>query len=206
MILAFLLAAAVPQTAVEAERAFAAMAQTQGQWTAFRAFAVPDGIMFVPQAVNARQWLTDRKDPPVAVMWWPARAILSCDGNTAVTTGPWVRSGGSLKGYFTTVWQRQADGGWKWLLDHGDALAAPRVAPDRVAIERPDCGSRAGLTKAGEALVPSEGEGSGVRAAGDGTLRWAWRVEANGGRVFEAQVWDGKAYRSAVLDRVAASQ
>ena len=37
--LAVLLATAAPHPAVEAERAFAAMAQTKGQWTAFRAFA-----------------------------------------------------------------------------------------------------------------------------------------------------------------------
>jgi hypothetical protein len=62
--LAFLLSAAVPQTAIDAERAFAAMAQTGGQWSAFRDFAAPDGTRFVPDAVNARQFLEGRTDPP----------------------------------------------------------------------------------------------------------------------------------------------
>jgi hypothetical protein len=55
MILASLLlaAAAAPLTAVEAERAFAADAQKQGQWTAFRKWAAPDAVMWTPQAVWA---------------------------------------------------------------------------------------------------------------------------------------------------------
>ena len=45
MILALLLAAAAPQTAIDAERAFVADAQTLGQWTAFRKYAADDAVM-----------------------------------------------------------------------------------------------------------------------------------------------------------------
>src|SRR5215210_73251 len=120
MITAVLLAAAVP-TAIDAERAFARDAQRIGQWTAFRKYADPDAVMFVPQAVWARDFLKDKKDPPRAVEWWPARSFVSCDGRTAVNTGPAFRSGKAY-GNFTTVWQRER-GSWRWVYDNGFPLA-----------------------------------------------------------------------------------
>jgi hypothetical protein len=139
---ALLLAAAAPTHAAEAERAFAAMAQRAGQWTAFRAFADSRAIMMAPERVDAQAFLAPLKDPPRAVMWWPAKAIPSCDGTLAVSTGPWIRDGGKATGTFTTIWRRQADGGWKWLFDHG--RDTPRAVPagDVVQVRKPDCRNR----------------------------------------------------------------
>ena len=103
MIAALLLAAAAP-TAIDAEYAFALDAQRRGQWTAFRKWADRDAVMFTPQATWARDFLNGRKDPPRSVRWWPARSIVSCDGRTAVNTGPWISGDGKSHGYFTTVW------------------------------------------------------------------------------------------------------
>ena len=124
-------------------------------------------------------------------MWWPAEAYLSCDGRTAVTTGPWVRNGGKLVGYFTTVWRKQADGGWKWVLDHGDALARPRAAGDRVTPRRAAC------------TAPSAAPGSKAGSP-DGSLRWTWEVEADGARRFTAWLWNGRRFVEVVDDPVAA--
>ena len=74
MIAALLLAASVP-TAVDAENAFARDAQRIGQWTAFRKYADRDAVMFTPQAVWARDFLQDRKDPPKSVSWRPTRQL-----------------------------------------------------------------------------------------------------------------------------------
>jgi hypothetical protein len=70
---AFLMLALAPQTAVEAEREFAAMAQVKGQNAAFRAYAGPEALMFVPKATSAHEFLKDQKDPPWNLMWWPAQ-------------------------------------------------------------------------------------------------------------------------------------
>ncbi|HEX2764830.1 MAG TPA: hypothetical protein VHM92_13435 [Allosphingosinicella sp.] len=197
MILAALLAAAVaPAGPVEAERGFAAAAQTQGQWTAFRAHAADEAVMFVPRQVNAQAWLKDRRDPPRAVMWWPSQAWLSCDGTTAVTTGPWLREGGRLAGYFTTVWRRQPDGGWKWLLDHGGALERPRPAGDVPALRRGSCRG-----------LPAKRRIEGVRgyetaASPDGSLVWNWHVFENGARMVWIELWDGAKFVKIVEDKV----
>ena len=194
---ALLLAAAAPASAVDAERAFAAMAQTQGQWTAFRAFAAPEAVMFVPEPVNAQEWLRDRSDPPQSVMWWPAKAFVSCDGSVAVTTGPWVRAGGTSHGYFTTVWSRQADAGWRWLLDHGDALAAAMPAPETVEVHKPNC---TGMPIRN--LRVRTGEGGSSR---DASLLWNWQVLEDGGRTVSVSFWNGRGHELVLEDEIIAS-
>src|SRR5690349_5865632 len=101
MIVAALLIAVAPVSSViDAEYDFARDAQRMGQWSAFRKWADRDAVMFTPQAVWARDFLRGKKDPPRSVRWWPARSVISCDGRTAVNTGPWVSGDGKKHGYF----------------------------------------------------------------------------------------------------------
>lgn len=203
MIEALLLAAAAP-TALDAERAFIADAQKLGQWTAFRKYATDDALLFIPQPTNAQSFLKDRKDPPVSVFWWPGRSYVSCDGNTAVNTGPWVREWGKSVGYFTTVWQRQADGNWKWIYDGGDALKTARaeggdIKPVVATCQRPTAkrpliiGFKDGTMKGGQ----SE----------DGTLVWDWAVNSkNGARSFRAHIWNGSNWQTVIQDFIEAPE
>ena len=75
--------APAPQTALDAERAFAADAQTIGQWAAFRKWAAIDAIMFVRQPVQALDWLRGRAEPAQAVQWWPTASWRSSPDNPA---------------------------------------------------------------------------------------------------------------------------
>jgi hypothetical protein len=204
MIAAFLLAAAATPSALDAERAFAADAQKLGQWTAFRKYATDDALMFIPQPTNAQTFLKDRKDPPVAVFWWPGRSYVSCDGSTAVNTGPWVREWGKSVGYFTTVWKRQADGGWKWIYDGGDSLPVPRPEGGDI---KPDMSSCSGRPHGAKVLgtVKMAGYSSGGGTSPDGTLAWSWTVGPKGARQFLAQQWDGRQFVT-VLDQSIAAE
>lgn len=197
MILAALLLAQAG-TAVDAEREFNRVAQTQGQWTAFRRYASDDAVMFAPKPVNAQAFLKDRKDPPLAVQWWPAESYVACDGTAAVNTGPWASPRGS--GFFTTVWIRQADNGWKWIYDGGDALKTPRALPEQPRVRRAACSD---VPPPGPAMPGPDG---GASASRDGSLRWNWSVAADGSRGFTASIWTGKRFEDVVVDRVAAPQ
>lgn len=197
MILAALLLAQAG-TAIEAERDFNRIAQTQGQWTAFRRYATEDAVMFVPRPVNAQVFLKDRKDPPVAVQWWPAESYISCDGTVAVNTGPWASPRGS--GFFTTVWIRQGGGGWKWVYDGGDALATPRALPEQPKTRVATCSA---VPAPGPAMPAPDSGASGSR---DGSLRWRWAMAADGSRSFTASIWTGERFEDVVIDRVAAPQ
>jgi hypothetical protein len=198
-------AAPAPQTAIEAERAFAADAQKLGQWTAFRKWSAPNALMFTPQPVKAHDFLEDRKDPPVAVFWWPGHSFVSCDGTVAINTGPWVREWGKSVGYFTTVWKRQPAGGWKWLLDHGDALQTARgeggdIKPVRASCERP----RPASLPIRVYPAPERKVADGGGQSDDGTLIWLWDVQPDGSREFRAYLWTGKVLEQVIHDRIAA--
>ena len=201
MIALLLLAAAVQPTAIEAERAFAADAQTLGQWTAFRKWSTDDAVLFVPQQVNAHEFLKGRKDPPASVIWWPGRSYVSCDGSYAVNTGPWVREGGKSVGYFTTVWQHQPGGGWKWTYDGGDNLDTPRAEGGDIEEVRAVCGGQPPPAPTPE-LDPGVKYTSGESA--DGTLRWTWSVAPNGSRSFRAWLWTLEGMQRVIDDQVAA--
>ena len=192
--------AAVPTTPIEAERDFAADAQALGQWTAFRKWAADDATMFVPRPVKVQVFLKDRSDPSKAIEWWPTESVISCDGSLAVNTGGWKRPDGSV-GYFTTVWRRQADGGWKWIVDGGDTLQAPRERTVTPMVRTATCRKRGRML---EMSVEGGGDIIGQGRSDDATLFWDWIVGPNGERSFSAWMWDGHELRSVIADRIAA--
>ena len=188
-----------PSAFIAAEIGFARLAQDKGQWTAFRETAAPDAVMFVPQRVRALDWLKSQKDPAEAVKWQPHAVYVSCDGNVGVTTSAWQK--GPANGYFTTVWLRDPKTGKTlWTLDHGDALTAPRVAPDFIDSKQAACGTRPGVALDAGA----EGEDRAVGLSPDQTLSWTSVVQPDGARRITIRLWDGSAMQPVIDDRVAA--
>ncbi|MFZ1743475.1 MAG: hypothetical protein WAT93_11495, partial [Pontixanthobacter sp.] len=122
---------AQPGSIVAAEMAFARTAQEKGQWTAFREFAAEGAVMFAPGPVDAQTWLKQQSNPGQAVQWQAHEIWMSCDGSIAVSKGAW-QAPDQTNGYFTTVWQRQMNGEYRWLLDQGDTLAVPLTEPDLI--------------------------------------------------------------------------
>jgi hypothetical protein len=189
-----------PSAVVAAELAFARLAQEKGQWTAFAQTATDEAVMFVPQPVVARQWLRGQTNPPEAVKWQPHQVWSSCDGSMAVTRGAWQRPDGSV-GYFTTVWERQRRGEYKWVMDQGDTLAQPLAAPEMIAGTAASCD--------GQPAPPADmlaGPQDQIRggAARDATLRWQVVVKPDNSRRVIVRTWDGSAWKDAFDLQVAA--
>ena len=178
-------------TPIEAERAFADDAKKLGQWTAFRKWSADDAVMFVPQPINAHEWLKDRKDPAKAIDWWPTASYISCDGTLAVNTGGWKRPDGRV-GYFSTVWQRQTDGGWRWIVDGGDQVKEVLDRPAQPKVVRARC--KRGYFRRGLSGDPPwpPGYKADWKASGDATLSYAWRVASDGGREFSVSIAGSK--------------
>jgi hypothetical protein len=206
-----LLAAASIATAVDAERAFIADSHQIGQWTAVRKWAAEDGVMFAPKAVWAQEYLKDVKDPPKSIDWAPAESWVACDGRTAINRGPWTGASGKAHGYFTTVWTRpKAD--WRWVYDGGDALAQPMPEPKVAKIVHASCSHRAripaayrkGAVHMQHHAAAGPGDAGRGRSA-DGTLIYEWNVSADGARTFKARLWNGRAYRVVLDQKIAAS-
>lgn len=114
---------------VAAERAFAKLSEEKGFKESFLTYIADDGIMFRPTAVKGKEMLASRPDPPIELVWWPSHAEIARSGDMGWTTGPWERrtrgSDEVLYGHFLTVWKKQADGKWRWVIDTGIAHDKP---------------------------------------------------------------------------------
>ncbi|MEO7277003.1 MAG: hypothetical protein ABIW33_03140 [Sphingomicrobium sp.] len=209
MILALLLVGAWTPSVIDAENAFSRDAQRLGQWTAFARYADRDAVMFTPQAAWARDYLKGRKNPPRSVHWWPTHSFVSCDGRTAVNTGPWVGSDGVHHGYFTTVWQA-ANGRWRWVYDGGDGLAGPVPPRTRPQVHRASCAGR----PPGPPVIPPQPltpkqarttpDDSGRGTSADKSVGWDWKVDKKGARTFRTYQWNGDHYAQVLFNDVKA--
>lgn len=204
--------AANPSAVIAAEGAFARMAREKGQWTAFRANAAADAVMFVPQMVLAQDWLKERPDPAQPVNWQPHIVWSSCDGTLVVSHGAW-QNGASRSGYFTTIWQKQKkkkknEGDYKWVLEHGDAMAFPLDAPEMVTALVADCPDQP------EPRVKPKGKRAAApfdpaRRSGqsdDGTLVWEVTVTPEGARNLSVDWRKNGAMGPALIEAVDAPQ
>lgn len=205
----FLLAAAGPARSadlqtdltavVESERAFARMAQEKTVRDAFLTYAAEDGVLMGPNgAENARKQIGSQPPPPpdaprLNLEWWPVYADISASGDMGWTTGPSRRTRGERTGYghFVTVWKKQPDGSWRWLIDHGIGnkelsplgpdTPIPAVRPEKLKAVASKLDANAS-TAAREAMLAADRELSNVTAKGD-TAGWASAMAADHARI-----------------------
>jgi ketosteroid isomerase-like protein len=121
-----------PAAIVAAERAFAADGYATGIKASFMAHAAPDAVIFAPGPVNVHAHFSAQPDaaPDPSrphLVWWPLWTGISASDDLGFTSGPYAYDD-DRRGYYFTIWQKQAGGDWKWVLDAGveaDASAAP---------------------------------------------------------------------------------
>ena len=110
-----------PAPVVAAERAFAADGAVMGVGPSFLKHSTAGSIVAGPAGV-AKTRDTYSATPPAGPQpklgWWPLWAGIAQSGDLGFTSGP-VEVGGVRQGHYFTVWQKQADGGWKWIYDGG---------------------------------------------------------------------------------------
>ena len=115
---------------VGAERAFARTSLEKGIREAFLEFLADDSIALEPDPVPAKEPIRSRPAGPGYLTWYPVHAEVSLAGDLGYTTGPYeLRPGGKddtrvIYGYYSTIWQKQADGSYKAFLDFG--IQSPR--------------------------------------------------------------------------------
>ena len=119
------------QEMVKTEQAFSKMAEEKNAPDAFMAFIADDGLLFRPGAVNGKKWMMEHPAPAPPsgkkplLAWQPSFAGMAASGDLGFTTGPWEAKA-DIKdekpqgyGHFFTVWKKQADGSWKFVIDLG---------------------------------------------------------------------------------------
>jgi ketosteroid isomerase-like protein len=119
---------------VAAENAFADFAAEKGTRAAFLEYAADNGLVFGAKFENAKEvWQKRNPASPVLLNWRPAWADVSAAGDIGYTTGPWSlhpKGAGSEAvawGEYFTIWKKQPDGVWKWVLDVGIGHEAAEV-------------------------------------------------------------------------------
>ena len=107
------------------EGKFAASSVENGMRAAFLEFFADQSWLLRPEPVDAKTWLRGRPDPAIILDWKSQRTMVSSSGDFGFSTGPWIlRSKDDPKapaahGQFFSVWQKQKNGDWKVLVDHG---------------------------------------------------------------------------------------
>jgi ketosteroid isomerase-like protein len=137
------------QEMVQTEHAFARMAAEKNTRDAFMAFIADDGLLFRPGAVNGKKWMLEHPVPPSdkrpLLAWQPILGIAAASGDLGFTTGPWQAKTDindekpSAYGHFVTVWKKQQDGSWKFVVDLG--ISHPQVVGP-VRLWQPEGGTR----------------------------------------------------------------
>lgn len=118
------------QPILDAERAFAQAVTLNGIAPGFRQFAASDAVLFLPDptpaaaALDHANWIGD-------LVWRPQFAGVAASGDMGFDVGPSLaRAGGRASGgYYLTIWRKTADGGWKFVVDHGVDMPATIYAP-----------------------------------------------------------------------------
>ncbi|WP_054111879.1 hypothetical protein [Brevundimonas sp. AAP58] len=119
-----------PEPVIAAERAFAADALTMGVDRAFLKWAMPGAVLIAGGSPQPVEDLFDEGavfDPATRpLVWWPNWAGIAASGDLGFTTGG-VEVNGRRTGHYFTIWQRQADGTWRWVYDGGVPSSAADV-------------------------------------------------------------------------------
>jgi Domain of unknown function (DUF4440) len=113
------------QKVYDTEKAFEKSAAEKGINEAFIEFLAPDGLVFVPDRTNGREFWKNRPKSAAALFWNPTFVDVSSNSVMAYTTGNSIYKPkgkddtNAIYGEYATVWQRQPNGNYLAVLDLG---------------------------------------------------------------------------------------
>ncbi|MEZ5680716.1 MAG: hypothetical protein R3E14_05405 [Erythrobacter sp.] len=186
-----------PSKVIAAELAFARMAREKGTWTAFRHYATDDALMPSPDFVRVQEALKGVSDPAAPIVWGPEKVWSSCDGSFAVSTGGAEYPSGR-RGRFLTIWQRQSDGEYRWVLDQGFDDTGAQVSPEMISANVAECN-----TRAPESLKVRRNEAWGSAASNDGSLEWSTLMATDCSRIVTIRMRNAEGTMEEVFRREA---
>lgn len=119
------------QEIMDADKAFSDYSVTHGQIASFLEYAAPDVVLIKPNMFpivgheKLKEHYSGKADNTFVLTWEPKYARVAKSGELGYTYGYWqfyLKSQPEIieKGTYATVWQRQSDGKWKFVLDLGN--------------------------------------------------------------------------------------
>ena len=115
---------------LKADRDFSTMSEKEGMIKAFIEYMAEDGVILRDNAYPIEgkttliNYYENRSDTSFILTWEPLYEKISSGDDLGYTYGIYtskVKATGAIsKGTYTTIWKKQSDGRWKWVLDTGN--------------------------------------------------------------------------------------
>ena len=114
---------------LKTDKEFSDMSAREGTFTAFLAYIAEDGVILRDNSLPAkgretlREYYSGKSDTSFTLVWEPLFEKISAGNDLGYTYGVWTntvkQNGKVTKGTYATVWQKQNNGEWKFVLDLG---------------------------------------------------------------------------------------
>jgi len=112
---------------IKADEDFSSMSRKQGMKKAFLEYIDDDGILLRPNhlpivGADAIDFLSQAADTSYTLTWKPFAAEASASGDLGFTYGVYsiVLADTTLAGTYVSIWKKQINGKWKFVLDTGN--------------------------------------------------------------------------------------
>lgn len=122
-------AAALKAELIQADRAFSRLSEEKGMRTAFLQFIDSNGVMLRPGKLpfcggEAIELICSTNDTSFTLTWEPRNGEVAQSGELGYTYGIYSMKPHDadtvLYGTYVSIWKRQPDGSWKFVLDTGN--------------------------------------------------------------------------------------
>lgn len=112
---------------ISTDKSFSEMSRRQGMKKAFIEFMDNDGILLRPNhppiiGADAIDFLSQADDTSFTLTWKPLGGEMSSSGDLGFTYGTYSLqlADTALSGTYVSIWKKQPDGKWKFILDTGN--------------------------------------------------------------------------------------
>jgi ketosteroid isomerase-like protein len=114
---------------LQTDREFSAMSEKEGMFQAFLYNVAEDGVILRDNSYPTKgrnsliEYYKGKRDTAFILTWEPMFERISKSGDLGYTYGIYTSTvkatGNMTKGTYVSIWQKQADGSWKFILDTG---------------------------------------------------------------------------------------
>lgn len=112
---------------MQTDRAFSEISRRHGMKKAFIEFIDNNGVLLRPNrypiiGAEAIDYLTQTNDSSFSLTWKPAGGEVSSSGDLGFTYGVYalILKDSTINGTYVSIWKKQKDGNWKFVLDSGN--------------------------------------------------------------------------------------
>ncbi len=114
---------------MDADRAFSKLSEKKGMKNAFLDYIDSNGVLLRSNhlpllGADAIDFLIQQNDSSYTLKWEPEDGTVAASGELGYTYGIYVLKPGKkdtlLYGNYVSIWKKQSDGHWKFILDSGN--------------------------------------------------------------------------------------